>query len=52
MSKVAAKKTAGALGDGLALNAQQVSWERADRELPDVWHVAKGSFLNELILVP
>jgi len=52
MSKVAAKKTAGVLGDDLALNAQQVSGVRADRELPVVWRVAKGSFLNKLILVP
>ncbi len=52
MSKVAAKKTAGVLGDDLALNAQQVSGVRADRELPVVWKVAKGSFINKLILVP
>ena len=52
MSKVAAKKTAGVLGDDLALNAQQVSGVRADRELPVVWAVAKGSFRNKLILVP
>jgi len=52
MSKVAAKKTAGVLGDDLALNAQQVSGVRADRELPVVWSVAKGSFINKLILVP
>jgi predicted DNA repair protein MutK len=52
MSKVAAKKTAGVLGDDLALNAQQVSGVKADRELPVVWAVAKGSFLNKLILVP
>jgi len=52
MSKVAAKKTAGVLGDDLALNAQQVSGVNADRELPVVWAVAKGSFLNKLILVP
>ena len=52
MSKVAAKKTAGVLGDDLALNAQQVSGVTADRELPVVWAVAKGSFLNKLILVP
>ena len=52
MTKVAAKKTAGVLGDDLALNAQQVSGVRADRELPVVWAVAKGSFLNKLILVP
>jgi predicted DNA repair protein MutK len=52
MSKVAAKKTAGVLGDDLALNAQQVSGVRADRELPVVWAVAKGSFINKAILVP
>jgi hypothetical protein len=52
MTKVAAQKTAGVLGDDLALNAQQVSGVRADRELPVVWAVAKGSFLNKLILVP
>ena len=52
MSKVAAKKTAGVLGDDLALNAQQVSGVRADRELPIVWRVTKGSFVNKLILVP
>lgn len=52
MSKVAAKKTAGVLGDDLALNAQQVSGVSADRELPVVWAVAKGSFVNKLILVP
>ncbi|WP_047539542.1 DUF808 domain-containing protein [Methylotenera versatilis] len=52
MTKVAAKKTAGVLGDDLALNAQQVSGVRADRELPVVWAVAKGSFVNKLILVP
>jgi predicted DNA repair protein MutK len=52
LSKVAAKKTAGVLGDDLALNAEQVSGVRAERELPVVWAVAKGSFLNKLILVP
>lgn len=52
MTKVAAKKTAGVLGDDLALNAQQVSGVKAERELPVVWAVAKGSFLNKLILVP
>ncbi|WP_445115232.1 DUF808 domain-containing protein [Acinetobacter sp. WZC-1] len=52
MSKMAAKKTAGVLGDDLALNAQQVSGVRSDRELPVVWQVAKGSFINKLILVP
>ena len=52
ISKVAAKKTAGVLGDDLALNAQQVSGVRAERELPVVWAVAKGSLLNKVILVP
>jgi len=52
LTKVAAKKTAGVLGDDLALNAQQVSGVRADRELPVVWAVAKGSFVNKAILVP
>ena len=52
MTQVAAKKTAGVLGDDLALNAQQVSGVHAERELPVVWAVAKGSFLNKLILVP
>ena len=52
MTKVAATKTAGVLGDDLALNAQQVSGVNAERELPVVWAVAKGSFLNKLILVP
>lgn len=52
MSKMAAKKTAGVLGDDLALNAQQVSGVSADRELPVVWAVAKGSLLNKCILVP
>ena len=52
LTKVAAKKTAGVLGDDLALNAQQVSGVRAERELPVVWAVAKGSFINKLILVP
>jgi predicted DNA repair protein MutK len=52
MTKVAAKKTAGVLGDYLALNAEQVSGVKAARELPVVWAVAKGSFKNKLILVP
>lgn len=52
MTKVASKKTAGLLGDDLALNAEQVSGVRAARELPVVWEVAKGSALNKLILVP
>jgi uncharacterized protein len=52
LSKVAAKKTAGVLGDDLALNAQQVTGVDADRELPVVWAVARGSFINKAILVP
>ncbi|RCI75779.1 DUF808 family protein [Pseudomonas aeruginosa] len=52
MTKVAAKKTAGVLGDDLALNAQQVTGVNADRELPVVWAVAKGSLRNKAILVP
>lgn len=52
LTKVAAKKTAGVLGDDLALNAEQVSGVRAERELPVVWAVFKGSMLNKLILVP
>ncbi|MCD8664343.1 DUF808 domain-containing protein [Klebsiella pneumoniae] len=52
MGKVAAKKTAGVLGDDLSLNAQQVTGVRANRELPVVWGVAKGSFVNKVILVP
>ncbi len=52
MTKIAAKKTAGVLGDDLAVNAEQVSGVNADRELPVVWAVAKGSFRNKLILVP
>ncbi len=52
LTKVAAKKTAGVLGDDLALNAQQVAGVRAERELPVVWAVAKGSTLNKAILVP
>ncbi|MDH2274160.1 DUF808 domain-containing protein [Moraxella porci] len=52
MTKMAAKKTAGVLGDDLALNAQQVTGVRADRELSVVWAVAKGSFINKVILVP
>ncbi|BBB27313.1 DUF808 domain-containing protein [Amphritea japonica] len=52
MTKVAARKTAGVLGDDLALNAEQVSGVRADRELPVVWAVAKGSLVNKMILVP
>jgi len=52
MTKLATKKTAGVLGDDLALNAQQVSGVRADRELPVVWNVAIGSLKNKAILVP
>ena len=52
LTKVAAKKTAGVLGDDLALNAQQVSGVKADRELPVVWAVCKGSLVNKAILVP
>lgn len=52
LTKVAAKKTAGVLGDDLALNAQQVTGIAANRELPVVWAVAKGSFLNKCVLVP
>lgn len=52
MTKVAVKKTAGVLGDDLALNAQQVAGVQASRELPVVWAVAKGSAVNKLILVP
>lgn len=52
LTKVAAKKTAGVLGDDLALNAHQVAGVAAERELPVVWAVAQGSFVNKLILVP
>ncbi len=52
LSKVAAQKTAGVLGDDLALNAQQVAGVTADRELPVVWAVCKGSLVNKFILVP
>lgn len=52
MTKVAAKKTAGVLGDDLAVNAEKVTGVRADRELPVVWAVAKGSLRNKCILVP
>ena len=52
MTKLAAKKTAGVLGDDLALNAQQVTGVRANRELPVVWAVAMGSLVNKAILVP
>lgn len=52
MTKVATQKTAGVLGDDLALNAQQVTGVNADRELPVVFAVAKGSMVNKAILVP
>ena len=52
LTKVATKKTAGVLGDDLALNAQQVAGVRPSRELPVVWAVAKGSLVNKAILVP
>ena len=52
LTKVAARKTAGVLGDDLALNAQQVAGISANRELPVVWAVAKGSAVNKSILVP
>ena len=52
LAKVAAKKTSGVLGDDLALNAHQVAGVQAERELPVVWAVAKGSFKNKAILVP
>ena len=52
LTKVAAKKTSGVLGDDLALNAQQVAGVAADREIPVVWAVAKGSLKNKAILVP
>ncbi len=52
LTKLATKKTAGVLGDDLALNAQQVAGVRAERELPVVWAVAKGSLKNKAILVP
>src|SRR3954462_7222048 len=52
LTQVVANDTAGVLGDDLALNAQQVSGVRAERELPVVWAVAKGSLLNKAILVP
>ena len=52
MTKIAAKKSAGVLGDDLAVNAEKVTGVRADRELPVVWAVAKGSLRNKCILVP
>jgi predicted DNA repair protein MutK len=52
LTKIATQKTAGVLGDDLALNAQQVAGVRAERELPVIWAVAKGSLVNKAILVP
>ena len=52
MTKMAAKKTVGVVGDDLALNANQVTGVSADRELPIVWRVAKSSLINKLILIP
>ena len=52
MTKIAAKKTAGLVGDDLALNAEQVTGVKPNRELPVIWAVAKGSSVNKLILVP
>ncbi|MBP7455908.1 MAG: DUF808 family protein, partial [Ottowia sp.] len=52
LTKLSAQKTAGVLGDDLALNAQQVTGVSANREIPVVWAVAKGSLLNKAILVP
>ncbi|WP_454905593.1 DUF808 domain-containing protein [Aggregatibacter sp.] len=52
MTKVAAKKTVGVVGDDLALNANQVTGATAERELPIVWAVAKGSLVNKVILIP
>lgn len=52
MTKAATKKTAGVLGDDLALNANQLTGIRAERELPVVWAVTKGSLVNKVILVP
>lgn len=52
MSKVAAKQTAGVIGDDLAVNAQQVAGVTADRELPVIWAVARGSLKNKAVLLP
>lgn len=52
MTKTAAKKTVGVVGDDLALNANQVAGAGAERELPIVWAVAKGSFINKAVLIP
>ena len=52
MTKMAAKKTVGVVGDDLALNANQVTGASSDRELPIVWAVTKGSLVNKIILIP
>ncbi|NPA81311.1 MAG: DUF808 domain-containing protein [Epsilonproteobacteria bacterium] len=52
ITKTAAKKTAGVLGDDLAVNAQKASNFASSRELPVLWAITKGSFLNKLIIVP
>src|SRR5512139_2079177 len=52
VSKVAAKKTAGVLGDDLAVNAEKATGFHASRELPVIWAITKGSFINKLIIVP
>lgn len=52
MSKVAAKKTAGILGDDLAVNAEKATGFRASRELPVLWAITKGSFINKVIILP
>ena len=52
MSKLAAKKTAGILGDDLAVNAERATGFRASRELPVLWAITKGSFINKVIIVP
>ena len=52
MTKLAARKTAGVVGDDLALNANQVTGVRSERELPIIWAVAKGSLINKAILIP
>ena len=52
MSKFAAKKTAGILGDDLAVNAEKASGFISSRELPVLWAIAKGSFINKVIILP
>ena len=52
MSKVAVKKTAGILGDDLAVNAEKASGFASSRELPVLWAIGKGSFINKLIILP